>query len=350
MTAGTWTAALAVAAFAVSWVLTGMVRRYAIKWLLDHPNERSSHTNPTPKGGGLALMIAFLSAGTVLALAGVMDARAALAILPGTAAIAVLGWIDDHRGLRNLLRFGIHILVGAWAMFWLKGLPVLHLGASDVHIGALGWVLGIVAIVWAINLYNFMDGIDGLAAGEAASVGTVAALLLWLRGAPGLAAPALLLAAAAGGFLVWNWHPAKIFMGDVGSAALGYAFGVLVLASERTGAVPAVIWLLLLAVFFGDATLTVLRRLARGEPIFRAHRSHAYQRAAVAGLSHARVTSTVLLLNAVLALLATAALYRPALLLPAILAAAVMLLIPYLRVERVIPQPRDFGPKALSDA
>ena len=350
MTSGTWTAALAVAAFGAAWALTGVVRRYAIRWLLDHPNERSSHVNPTPKGGGLALMVAFLSAGGVLAWAGVVEFRTAMAVLPGTAAIAVLGWVDDHRGLRNLVRFGFHIALAAWAMYWLKGMPVLHLGGAEVRVGALGWVLGVMGIVWAINLYNFMDGIDGLAAGEAASVGAVAAVFLWLRGAPGLAALCLLLAAAAGGFLVWNWHPARIFMGDVGSASLGYAFGVLAAASERAGAVPAVVWLLLLGVFFGDATLTVLRRLARGEPIFRAHRSHAYQRAPLAGLSHARVTSIVLLLNAALALLAGAALLRPPLLLPALAVGALVLLVPYLRVERAVPQPRDFGPSARDES
>jgi Fuc2NAc and GlcNAc transferase len=201
----------------------------------------------------------------------------------------------------------------------------------------------VIGIVWAINLYNFMDGIDGLAAGEAASVGVAAAVLLWLVGAPGLGALSLLLAAAAGGFLVWNWHPARIFMGDVGSAALGYAFGALAAASERAGAIPAVVWLLLLGVFFGDATLTVVRRLLRREPIFRAHRSHAYQRAPQAGLSHARVTATVLLLNGVLALLAAAALFRPALLLPAVGVAVVVLLVPYLRIERAVPQPNDHG-------
>ncbi|HKP74263.1 MAG TPA: hypothetical protein VJT67_01915, partial [Longimicrobiaceae bacterium] len=170
-----------------------------------------------------------------------------------------------------------------------------------------------------------------------------AAVLLWLVGAPGLGALSLLLAAAGGGFLVWNWHPARIFMGDVGSGALGYAFGALAAASERAGAVPAVIWLLLLGVFFGDATLTVARRVVRREPFWKAHRSHAYQRAPQAGLSHARVTTTALLLNGVLALLAAAALFRPKLLIPAVVVAAAVLLVPYLRIERSVPQPYDYG-------
>jgi Fuc2NAc and GlcNAc transferase len=343
VTPGTWTAALGVGAFAAAWGLTGVVRHYAARWLLDHPNERSSHVNPTPKGGGLAVVVAFVAAGVVLAWAGVVETRAAVAVLGGTAAISLLGWIDDHRYLPNRLRFAFHLLAGIWAMAWLRGLPVLHFGRTEAHVGLFGWGLGVIGIVWAINLYNFMDGIDGLAAGEAASVGVAAAVLLWLVGAPGLGALSLLLAAAAGGFLVWNWHPARIFMGDVGSAALGYAFGALAAASERAGAIPAVVWLLLLGVFFGDATLTVVRRLLRREPIFRAHRSHAYQRAPQAGLSHARVTATVLLLNGVLALLAAAALFRPALLLPAVGVAVVVLLVPYLRIERAVPQPNDHG-------
>jgi len=343
VTRATWTAALGVAAFAGAWALTGVVRHYAKQRLVDHPNERSSHTNPTPKGGGLALVVAFLVSGAVLAWAGVVEARAAVAVLGGTAGVSLLGWIDDHRYLPNRLRFVFHVLAGVWAMAWLRGLPVLHLGGAELHVGVVGWILGVIAIVWAINLYNFMDGIDGLAAGEAASVGMAAAVLLWLVGAPGLGALSLLLAAAAAGFLVWNWHPARIFMGDVGSAAVGYAFGALAAASERAGAVPAVIWLLLLGVFFGDATLTVARRLVRREPIFKAHRSHAYQRAPQAGLSHARVTTTALLLNGVLALLAAAALFRPRLLIPAVVVAAVVLLVPYLRVERAVPQPYDYG-------
>jgi len=344
VTPGTWTAALAVAAFAAAWGLTGMVRHYARNRLLDHPNERSSHTNPTPKGGGLAVVAAFVAAGIVLAVAGVVETRVAIAVLGGTAAISLLGWIDDHRYLPNRLRFAFHLLAGVWAMAWLRGLPVVHFGGGvEVRVGLLGSLLGVVGIVWAINLYNFMDGIDGLAAGEAASVGLAAAVLLWLLRAPGLAALSLLLAAAAAGFLVWNWHPARIFMGDVGSGALGYAFGALAAASERAGAIPAVVWLLLLGVFFGDATLTVVRRLLRREPIFKAHRSHAYQRAPQAGLTHARVAATVLLLNAVLALLAAAALFRPRLFLPALGAAVVVLLVPYLRVERAVPQPYDYG-------
>jgi Fuc2NAc and GlcNAc transferase len=339
MSTPAWALLVAAAAFAGSLVGTRAVRRYAQQRLIDRPNERSSHVVPTPKGGGLALIAAFLAAGTVLALAGVLERRTATALLPGVAAIAVLGWVDDHRHLRNLLRFGFHIVAALWAVAWLGGVPALQVGVGTLRLGAAGWVVGVVAIVWAINLYNFMDGIDGLAAGEAVTVGGAAAVLLWIAGAPGLAAVSLAMAAAAGGFLVWNWHPARIFMGDVGSAALGYAFGVLAIASENAGAVPALAWVLLAGVFVGDATLTVLRRGVRGEPVFSAHRVHAYQRAVQGGLSHARVTGTVLLLNAVLALLAAAAVLRPALLPAALAAGALLLLVAYLRVERLMAMP-----------
>jgi len=338
VTPGTWTAALAVAAFAAAWGLTGMVRHYARNRLLDHPNERSSHTNPTPKGGGLAVVAAFVAAGIVLAVAGVVETRVAIAVLGGTAAISLLGWIDDHRYLPNRLRFAFHLLAGVWAMAWLRGLPVVHFGGGvEVRVGLLGSLLGVVGIVWAINLYNFMDGIDGLAAGEAASVGLAAAVLLWLLRAPGLAALSLLLAAAAAGFLVWNWHPARIFMGDVGSGFLGFTFAGLAVASERAGAVPLLAWVIVLGVFVFDATATLVRRARRGERWHEAHRSHAYQRATPSRAGHGRVTAAVVGVNAVLGALAAAGTLSPRWLLPAFGAALVLVGALYLAVERRWP-------------
>jgi Fuc2NAc and GlcNAc transferase len=334
-----WTAATAATALGASWGATRQVRAYAGQRLIDHPNERSSHVVPTPRGGGLGLVLAFLAGASALALAGVVDGRTALALLPGTAVIAALGWIDDHRPLPSLPRFCVHVLAAVWAVACLGGMPALRVGAGAARLGPAGWVLGVLGIVWATNLYNFMDGIDGLAAGEAASAGAAAAALLWLSGAPGLAAVTLVLSAASAGFLVWNWQPARIFMGDVGSGAVGYAFGVLALASENAGAVPALVWVLLLGVFVGDATVTVLRRIVRREPFLHAHKTHAYQRAVQAGLSHGQVTTAALLLNLVLAVLAAAAALRPAWAGLAWAAAAALLLVVYLRVERLVPMP-----------
>jgi Fuc2NAc and GlcNAc transferase len=211
------------------------------------------------------------------------------------------------------MRATVHVLAAGWAVWCLGGLPSLDLGVAVVPLGMGGNLLAVVGLVWLINLYNFMDGIDGLAAGEAVGVGLVGGVLLAAAGATGLSLVALALAAAAGGFLVFNWPPAKIFMGDVGSGLLGYAFGVLAMASERAGAVPLVVWMILLAVFIVDATATLIRRVVNGERWFEAHRSHAYQRAVQAGYSHHAVTVAVMGLNGLLAVAATGAWLIPVL-------------------------------------
>jgi Fuc2NAc and GlcNAc transferase len=199
-----------------------------------------------------------------------------------------------------------------------------------------------LGIVWLTNLYNFMDGIDGIAAVEAITVGLAGALLLAGR-EPSLALVALVVAGAAGGFLVWNWPPAKLFMGDVGSGFLGYIFGGLALASENVGALPALLWLVLLGPFFVDTTLTLLRRIARGERWWAAHRTHAYQRAVQAGWSHRRVTTLVAALSAALGMAGALAAREPSMLGPVLAGAFSILVAIYLLVERScrMPSPRD---------
>jgi Fuc2NAc and GlcNAc transferase len=202
--------------------------------------------------------------------------------------------------------------------------------------------LAVLGIVWATNLYNFMDGIDGLAGAEAASVGLLGAALLapWN---PSLAVVAALVAGSAAGFLPLNWAPARIFMGDVGSGFLGFLFAALAVASEHAGALPALIWLLLLGVFFADATITLLRRFVRGDRWYAPHRSHAYQRAVQGGWSHAGVSGAVLGLNAALGAMAWWITREPGLLLPMLAAAGVIMAILYLLLERWIPMPSPSG-------
>jgi len=333
------TIALATAAgvLAASWAGTRAVMLYARARLLDVPNERSSHAAPTPRGGGLAIILAFLAGLMVLALTGVVPARLALAVGPGAAAISAIGWMDDHGHVAARWRSLVHFAAAFWALAWLGGMPALRVGEGAATLGVFGWVVGALGIVWVTNLYNFMDGIDGIAAGEAVSAGIAAVALLWISGAPGVAAVTLLVVAASAGFLAWNWPPARIFMGDVGSGTLGYLFAVLALASEDAGAVPLLLWVVLLGVFVLDATVTLVRRLMRGERVYEAHRSHAYQRAVQAGHPHARVSGTVLGLNAALAAIALAAVLRPALILPAFLGAIVFLALAYRLVERIHP-------------
>lgn len=326
-----------VAAAILSWLLASRVRLYALDRLLDIPNERSSHSSPTPRGGGLAIAVTALGGIIIAAILGWIDWNLAIALSGGGAMIATVGWVDDHRDLPALTRFAVQFLSAAWAMFWLGGLPSLSLGIVSVNMGLVGTVLGIIGIVWAINLYNFVDGIDGLAAGEAISTGVIGGLILLAMGQIGLAMVSFLIAAASAGFLPLNWAPARLFMGDVGSGMLGYLFAVLAIASENAGAVPLLIWVLLLGAFVFDATITLCRRIAHGERWYHAHHSHAYQRMVQAGRSHAQVSTTILIINLALAVLAIVAWLRPTFFLIAIGAGAVLLSIIYLSVERIRP-------------
>lgn len=326
-----------VAAAVLSWLLASRVRLYALDRLLDIPNERSSHSSPTPRGGGLAIAVTVIGGLVLAAMSRWIEWDLAVALSGGGAMIAAVGWIDDHRDLPALVRFAVQFLSAGWAMFWLDGLPALSVGSTQVPLGLAGTALGMIGIVWAINLYNFVDGIDGLAAGEAITTGVIGGLILLAMGHAGLAMVSLLIAAASAGFLPLNWAPAKLFMGDVGSGMLGYLFAVLAIASENAGAVPLLIWVLLLGAFVFDATVTLCRRIAHGERWYHAHHSHAYQRMVQAGRSHAQVSSMILVINLVLAVLAIVAWLRPTFFLVAIGAGALLLSIIYLSVERIRP-------------
>ena len=329
--------AFLVGAAILSWLLASRVRLYALDRLLDIPNERSSHSAPTPRGGGLAIAFTALGGIILAAMLHWIEWNLAIALVGGGALIATVGWVDDQRSLSALTRFAVQFFSAGWAMYWVGGLPSLSVGSASLHLGLVGIVLGVIGIVWAINLYNFVDGIDGLAAGEAISTGVIGGLILLAMGQRGLATVSLLIAAASAGFLPLNWAPARLFMGDVGSGMLGYLFAVLAIASENSGAVPLLLWVLLLGAFVFDATVTLCRRIAHGERWYHAHHSHAYQRMVQAGRSHAQVSSTILLINLILALLAIVAWLRPELFLIAIGAGAVLLSLIYLTVERIRP-------------
>lgn len=320
-----------------SYSLTALVRFYALKKnILDIPNERSSHSIVTPRGGGLAVAATFIFSLVFMAALDIVSVNIAVALVGGGFSIAAIGWIDDKNSVSPRLRLIVHFLAAVWALYWLDGFTRMDIGFTTVHLGWAGSVIAAVGIVWMINLYNFMDGIDGIAGTEAISVALGAGVLLFWTGSAGLAWVCLTLAMAVGGFLVWNWSPAKIFMGDVGSGFLGFTFAVLALWSENAGAVPFIIWLLLLGVFVIDATITLIRRMSKGEKLYEAHRSHVYQLAVQAGYSHKQVTFTVLLMNIVLGLIAAMALYYYNYLGLIALAALIMLIIAHLIMGRVL--------------
>jgi Fuc2NAc and GlcNAc transferase len=295
---------LFVAAAAASLLLTHVVRRYAVvRSIIDVPNGRSLHDRPVPRGGGLAVVATVLSGMVLLTVFGSLPVTWTIAVVGGGGAVALVGWLDDRRHVTSRrVRGLVHFAGAAWALWWLGGLPELSLGSFVLALPVVGTLLAATGIVWWTNLYNFMDGVDGLAGAQAVTVAGAAGVLMLLTDADlVMALPAFLLAGAAAGFLVLNWSPARIFMGDVGSGFIGFVFATFAIATENAGALPLLVWVLLSGVFLFDTTVTLLRRALRGEQWYRAHRVHAYQRLVTAGRSHAAVTVGILVVNAVLA-------------------------------------------------
>jgi Fuc2NAc and GlcNAc transferase len=322
----------------VSAAITGAVRAYALQHdVLDVPNERSSHSVPVPRGGGLAITAVVLTGTLILLLVGRLGPELAAAILGGGGLVAWIGWRDDHSSVPAKIRIAVHFASAGWALFWLGGLPSLRIGEAPLDVGLIGSILAAVAIVWLINLYNFMDGIDGIASAEGVTAAGMGSLLSYALGAHEVAAVSALVAAACAGFLVWNWAPARIFMGDVGSGFLGFLLAILALGSERQGGPSLLVWGLLLSAFIFDATVTLIRRIARGERWSVAHRRHAYQRAVSSGLSHRQVTSTFVILNLPIFALAWAATIRPSLVGTSVIVTLVLLGAAYLWVESRVP-------------
>lgn len=282
----------------VSFLLTWVLRRYALaRSLMDIPNARSSHSVPTPRGGGVAIVLSFLLALPLLGMAGWLAWPLVCALLGAGGGIAVLGFLDDHGHIAARWRLLGHFLGAGWALFWLGGLPPLSVLSFSLNLGWLGHMLATIYLVWLLNLYNFMDGIDGIASIEAICVCLGGALLYSMLGQVGLALLPLLLVAAVAGFLLWNFPPARIFMGDAGSGFLGIALGVLSLQAAWQSPQLLWSWLILLGVFIVDATFTLLRRLVRGDKVYEAHRSHAYQYASRQFGAHRPVTLAVLAIN-----------------------------------------------------
>ena len=281
---------LAVVAFG----LTALVRRYALsRQLLDVPNARSSHVAPTPRGGGVSIVLCFLGSVPLLVGAGGLTAAWGWALVGAGGGVALVGFLDDHGHIPARWRLLAHFAAAFWALWLAAASMPLAVGGAWLGVGLSAFYL-----VWMLNLYNFMDGIDGIASVEAITACAGAALIYWLRGdAPAALMPPLVLAAAVAGFLVWNFPPAKIFMGDAGSGFLGIVLGVL---SLQAGAVaPALFWswTILLGVFIVDASVTLLRRLLRGDKVYQAHRSHAYQHASRRLDGHLPVTLGVAFIN-----------------------------------------------------
>ncbi|HAU29382.1 MAG TPA: hypothetical protein DCW68_04630 [Rhodospirillaceae bacterium] len=282
--------------FALSCGLGRMILPLLRKWhVIDHPNARSSHVLPTPRGGGLAITKTMVLGGIMLLFMFHLGWTAWLPIA-GSVGVGIVSWMDDRKGLPVRVRLLVQmvaVVLPLWfmphdRMVFANLLPLV----PDRILAGLCWL-------WFINLFNFMDGIDGIAAGEGTLVALGLAVVGILSGAsePFVLA-SLVVAGAALGFLVWNWHPAKMFMGDVGSIPLGYILGWLLLVLASHGQLASAIILPLY--FVMDASVTLIRRGLKREKIWQAHREHFYQKAVIGGRSHAWVSSLVMFTTLVL--------------------------------------------------
>ena len=287
----------------LSYLLVGLIRRWADqRHIVDVPNHRSSHTRPTPRGGGLAIAVLVLLGWLIYGLLTAQPLNLILAFLLGGGLIAAVGWVDDLKNLPPAVRFVAQFLaagIAVWGFGYWQAIAVPFDGTLN-----LGWVGLIITVIWIVgltNAYNFMDGIDGIAGGAAALIGLGWLLLLGTVSGSNVALArilCLLMIGSSLGFLKHNWSPARIFMGDVGSAFLGYALAVLpLIPSGADQPHLSVVSVFLLWPFIFDTALTFMRRLRNGENVFAAHRSHLYQRLVILGFSHSTVTLMYLALS-----------------------------------------------------
>jgi Fuc2NAc and GlcNAc transferase len=287
------------ASLLAGWMLVGVLRMLTVRWgLVDLPNARSSHAKPTARGGGIAIvLVTLLTVAIDFSLHGIPGSLS-VAWIVGGGLVAGVGFLDDLKGLSAVARAGAQLLA---AILLLNAIDIPAVSASlGLTTGwpALVWVVAGMVIVWSINLFNFMDGIDGLASAQCIFVVLAGTLLIAMGHEIGSSLlSGVAMAGASAGFLIWNAPPAKIFMGDVGSGFIGFGLIAGALATSGHGPVSLWTWLVLNGVFVADATITVLTRFFRGQRIYEAHRSHVYQRLARRWSSHGRVTAAYMSIN-----------------------------------------------------
>ena len=279
--------------FAISALLTLLIKNIAQKHaIVDTPSARSSHTVATPRGGGLAIMIAFFLGISYLFFTAQLSTGLYSALF-ATLPIIAVSLLDDIRPQSVRIRLSVQLLCSILALYALGGVTQMNLGIVLLE-GFWVNILALLMLLWLTNLFNFLDGIDGYAASEALFVALGAYFLFHTE-------PPLYLAAATAGFLLFNWHRASIFMGDVGSAPLGFIIGVFAL--HESSSEHFVGWIVLVSLFLFDATLTLVRRLRNHEEIWKPHKKHMYQRLHQWGLSHSDVVLLLMRYNAVALLL-----------------------------------------------
>ena len=279
---------VAVGSFLGSVIFTAWLRRYIIhRRVLDMPNVRSSHIVPTPRGVGLAFVMVFCAAALILFYLerGISSVEFNV-IFFGGLVIAVIGWLDDHWSLRILPRIISHFCVALVCLLYLE-VPEIPLPGKTLSLGLIAYPLMAILLTWCLNFFNFMDGIDGIAAVQTVTM-LIAGLIILAFASPdrvlvssGSAPYFLLLLMCTLGFLVWNWPPAKVFMGDTASGFLGFILGLFAVITAVEFKINVWSWLILFGVFITDSTVTLAVRFLRKESWYQAHRQHTYQRFAM---------------------------------------------------------------------
>ena len=277
---------------ALSFVLTYLIKEYSLrKKILAEPNERSLHEKPTPTGGGVAIVFVWYLGISILFLSGIIEKELFYALLCG-ALIAVISLIDDIFSLSPLLRLIVHFISSISALWLLGGLRPIIIPEFEMNYTYIIYPLAIIGMVWFINLFNFMDGVDGFASVQAIIISLV--MFIFTGGISNI-----LLIACITGFLFWNWPKARIFMGDVGSTQLGFILVVLGIYFHNKLEFSILNWIMLASPFWFDATLTLFRRWRNGEKLSEAHRKHAYQRFVQAGFTHQKLIFVLIGVNSI---------------------------------------------------
>ena len=283
--------------FIASVLITWIVRMLALRAnVIDNPNERSSHTIPTPRGGGLAFVAIWFIGMTIEFIANNVEQDLYFAMLSGLLIVAV-GVVDDIRNVSAKMRLAIQILASAAALYFLGGFQRLDFGFYVFENVYILTPIALIGFVWFINLFNFLDGIDGYVGIETVFIFLFIAVMFQ-------DVYALLLSVAVAGFLVWNWQPAKIFMGDVGSTLIGFNVAICMTYYSNHDQLSVFIFLIITSAFWFDATYTLIKRWRNKENLGEAHRKHAYQRVTQSGFSHQKTSLLLLLTNALLGIFA----------------------------------------------
>jgi len=277
----------------LAFTLTYLIKNYAIKKsLVDIPNDRSSHTTPTPHGGGIAIAISWFLGITYLFYFKDIDSSLYYSLMVGVI-ISIISYLDDLFELSAKLRLLVQSFVAILGLYFIGGLDNVDFGLFSISNQISTTLFAFFMVIWFINLYNFLDGIDGYAGSEAVFLG-LAGFILFNDSL------FLVLVFSVLGFLVWNWDKAKIFMGDVGSTLLGYNVAIFTIYYANQDSMNFWVWIILFGVFWFDATLTLFRRYKNGEKLSQAHRKHTYQRAVQSGLTHSRVVIYSIFINMIL--------------------------------------------------